>query len=502
MQRLVGQPGEAKGGRSDHGVHGFEPLAIRSPFPRAGWNSGAAGRTAPLPVEKPGEGSVLRRPHLPPGDHAPVPGAGEGDVEEPQVLGELLAPGESTGRFVRLEVEHLSVSLRFPLVVRGVLVPVQGRIPRVPGEGQEDEGKLEALGSVHGKDPHELLVALEPELEIFIVGSRLRPPPAEPDREPRRRRPLLGLRGLEEVRQVPDVGEPPRPVRVAEEARGAALGLHEPPQERADPPCLPVGAPAPKTFRPLAPRFFVLPEVEQPPRVQPEEIARERTAFARPPAGLGESPEQALHLFRFPGLEHARVAHLDAPDVALAKGVRDEAALRPGADKHRHVRAGEGTALEDRPAVPREREQPRDLVRRRARREGRRPLLRPAPSIRSRGKEPEAEGTFAGRSLDPKRLALLPAGRHPRVRNRGHDERIGPGEDRVHRLDECGHRPPVAFQLVGGVRRVACPEVGEDVRPPEPVDGLLGIADDEEPAHPGRTIIRPRAGSRSTCARR
>ena len=368
-------------------------------------------------MEKPGERGALGLIHPPPGDHAAVLRAGERHVEEAKVLGELFAPGRRARRLVRLEVEHLPVAFRPALVVGGVPVPAPGRIPGVPGERQEDDGKLEALRPVHGEDPDERFVALDPELRILVAGPRLRAPPAEPPREGGGRRPQVRLRLLEELRQVPDVREPPRPVPVAEQAGRAPLRFHEAAKERADPLRRPFGAPGAQPVRPPGPRFLVFLELVQAARVEPEEIARERAPFPPLPARLDQRPQQALHLLRLARVEHARVADLDARHPALAESVRDRAALGPGADEHRDVRAGElprlvagGRPVDDRLPVLGQHEEAGDLLRRIVHREGRSLALGPCLAVRPRGEEAEPERPVSGRCLvlDPQGIPAVP----------------------------------------------------------------------------------------------
>ena len=57
------------------------------------------------------------------------------------------------------------------------------------------------------------------------------------------------------------------------------------------------------------------------------------------------------------------------------------------------------------------------------------------------------------------------------------------GEDGVHPVDDRPQRPEVLGEIDRAVGEpVMNPSVEGDVRPPEAVDGLLRIADEEEPA--------------------
>ena len=71
-------------------------------------------------------------------------------------------------------------------------------------------------------------------------------------------------------------------------------------------------------------------------------------------------------------------------------------------------------------------------------------------------------------------------------------------EQRVDRPDQGRGGAVVVFERVAGFGRAGGPEVGEDVRPAEPVDGLLGVADPEQAACPTgrRPSRRWRTGAR------
>ena len=161
---------------------------------------------------------------------------------------------------------------------------------------------------------------------------------------------------------------------------------------------------------------------------------------------------------------------------------RDQPALVAGADQHRDVRAGERLALDRDLAARAKLQEADDLVGGRARDDGVHVLLREELVFLGAGVEPELQrsATFAGR--DPQGIAAVPGRGHRTVFDLGRHERGGPREDRVHRLDEGGDGAPVALEMETLASRAPGREIGEYVRPAEPVDGLLRIAHHDEGA--------------------
>ena len=358
-----------------------------------------------------------------PRDHAAVLRPCERDVQEPHRFRELLDPRDGPGPLVRVEVEDLPVArLRVQVVgdVPFVAAPPGGG---VPGEGAEHDGELQALGRVHGQDPDQRLVALEPELGALVH----RPAPggggsaaAQPGGKLRRSEPASGLRFLQEFGEVPEVREPAHPARPGEKTLRAALPVEQLQQDRADAARLPLRAPARDPLRPPAPCRLVLAQGVQRGGVEPEQGAGQRPAYPGLPPRLDERPQQALDLLRLVRLEHAAVVDLDAAHPARAQRFRDQPALGAGADQHRDVRAGERFAADRGLAAHGPSQQARDLVRGRLRGDPARVLLRAMLSgfLRVR-QEPEFEGCTVSATAGCGRVAggsgiedvALPGGR-------------------------------------------------------------------------------------------
>ena len=331
---------------------------------------------------------MLGAAHLPPRDHAPVLRPRERNVEEPHRFGEFLEPFDGHGPLVRVEVEDIPVIVRFAQVIHRVhRLGATRRTARVPGERAEHHGEFESLGPVHGQDLDELLVALDPELDVFVVAIGLRPAVIQPGGELGRREPFPCFRLLQQLGEMPVVREPARPVPVTEKAFRAGLSFEKLQQDGSDPLRLPVRTPAREPLRPVAPHSFVVAEGQQRSRVEPEQIAGQRPADPGLSPGLGQSPQQALDLLRFARVKHAAVVDLDAAHSAIAECARDHPALRSGADQHRDVRAGQRLTLDRRLAARAELQEAGKLVRSGVRDDGVHVLLRERlASLRAREK--------------------------------------------------------------------------------------------------------------------
>ena len=339
--------------------------------------------------------------HPSPRDHAAVLRPRERDVQEPHRFRELLDPRDGSGPLVRVEVEDLPVA-RLRVQVVGD-VPFVAALPGagVPGEGTEHDGKLQALGRVHGQDPDQRFVAFEPELGALVhrpAPGGVGPAAAQPGGELRRCEPAPGLRFLQEVGEVPEVREPAHPARPGEKALRAALPVEQLQQDRADAARLPLRAPARDPLRPPAPCRLVLGQGVQRGGVQPEQRAGKRPPHPGLPFRLDERPQQALDLLRFVRLEHAAVVDLDAAHPPRAQRLRDPPALGAGADQHRDVRAGKRLAVDRGLAARGLSQQARDLVRGRLCGDPARVLLRAMPSafLRVRQKPEFERGAACG----------------------------------------------------------------------------------------------------------
>ena len=306
--RLGTQPAEPVGHGTEGGDGGIVSIRLRD-----------RGLPVRRPVEQPCERRVLRPPHLPPRDHAPVLRPREGDVEEPHGLGELLQPLDGRRPPVRREVDDLPVTLRRSAVidrVHGIGPPA--RLPCVPREREEHHGKLESLGSVHGEDPDEPLVALDAQLRLLVPVVRIGPAAIEPGGELGRGEPVARLRRLQQLGEMPVVGEPSGTVGVPQEVLRAPLPFEQAQQHRSDAPRFPVRAPVLAPLRPGAPCLLVVSERVQRLRVETEQVAGERSSHPRLPTRIGERPQEAFELLRLARVEHAAVVDLDAAHPALA----------------------------------------------------------------------------------------------------------------------------------------------------------------------------------------
>ena len=186
----------------------------------------------------------------PPGDHAPELRARERDVQEPHRLGELLQPLDGLRPLVRVEVDDLPVTVRRPPVIHRVhRIPAPPRTARIPRERAEHHGELEALRSVHGEDPDELLVALDAKLDVVVGTVRVRAATVQPGGELGRGEPFARLRRLQQLGEVAHVGQPACTVAVAEEMRRAPPPLRAAATEPTRSPWTPSACASPPAAR-------------------------------------------------------------------------------------------------------------------------------------------------------------------------------------------------------------------------------------------------------------
>ena len=410
-------------------------------------------------------------------------GARDGDVGEPQPLRERLARGERGGPLLPGPPEAEARTVRRLRIVEedgphaaAVVAPTRRQ------RGRDDDGVLEPLAAMHGDDAHRLGVALEPQLrrvdDALVARTPVVADALEPPLERRRSQVARGRRLVQELPEVQDVGGAPLAARLAQQARHDVELVEERAVGVAEAPRAPPLVPPLEALDPRLPGRLVGGEAKELLAVHADQPRGQRGADAVAPRRGGERAEDQGHLERLLRVEDAPVpvehrGHAEPRELPL-----HPLGLVVGAREHGDVGRPERGAVEGRARA----EPAHDLRGGRGGHVTRRAAARPrrGPQLRRAQDHELHRAVLATRGRQALRRAR--ARRHRPIADVLEQERRGDArEQAVHRR----HQPRIGAvadvegeRLPPHVARGA--QVGEQIRAPERVDGLLGVPDDEE----------------------
>ena len=357
---------------------------------------------------------------------------------------------------------------------------------------------------MHGDEPHRPGVALETHLRGLphptaprgLVGTHARQPldhALGPEV-------VLVAGGVEQLAQVEEVGDAPLAVDEGQEPRVHALVAQHGVEGLNEAPFHPAAMPGTEGFQLPLPGFFVASELEQGAAVRAEDRCGEGRTYGRGGAGLRHGTQDPLQLARLGGVEDTVVALNDAHDPVAPQRLLECAGLLVGATQDRDVPGLHGAPRDARIAG----EEARDLGGDQVGKVALAPALGDLPlAALLAGFLRDAVSLAAHEEQLEGRLPAVPRAR-ARLRRRAGpppDEKGIPSSRKGARAPAKSRftasiRPGSERQLVARVklllRRVRLGvEIGEDVGTPEAVDGLLGVADEEErETFHGRMLIR------------
>ena len=269
--------------------------------------------------------------------------ARERDVGDAQVLAALLdhellaVTGEVGAAHADVDRPHLGLVVeRDRHVLRDVARLEQVRVV--------DDAELQPLAAVHGEDLDGVGVRLQAAAAVLVAGvpARLGDPPPQPAGE----RGGPELLGVQQLADVPQVGQPALAAHAGEHARGQALGERDRLHQRRDP------------AQPQHPRPVVQAAVD----VLPFRVARRRDPLGAPAQERGQRGgagaqvrrrplqrlEQPQPLLGLDGAEHAARAVDDGGDAGGVERVADPRGVAVGLHEHGHV-GGLGLAAGEQP---------------------------------------------------------------------------------------------------------------------------------------------------------
>ncbi len=416
-----------------------------------------------------------------PPDHRLVARAGQRHVGQAQVLAALLGdvPAVVVGAPRRSRAAHVDGALLGLGVVedRGVVVLDPERVPQVRAV---DDRELQPLAAVDGQHLDRLGVGLQAPAGLLLVGvaAGVGDPPPQPGGQ--RGHPELagGRGGVQQLAHVAQVGELALAVGARQQARGHALGPRRRLEQRRH------AAPAQQRGPAVQARLQVLhgPLVGLgDPRGAPAEEAGERRR-GRPPRRGGplERLQQAQPLPGGVGREDAAGAVDHRRDAGPRERVADLGRVAVHPHQHGHARRPDRIVAPD--ARPRG-QQPHDV--------GGQVLGDQPAGVRGRGvagrgeldpvgpvEHPDAQGGVDRRAAQARLAVRL--GRPDRP-----VDDVGVPQARATEQRLVGVQQPLVaapVDLERGLRagRPRRLQVGVDVGAAEGVDGLLGVADQDQ----------------------
>ena len=428
-------------------------------------------------MQQPPQGRLIGASDGSPIQVAAMLGTGQRDVQEAQLFRERLAPGMDPVLCdpARSQLQHRSVPVCGVVKHIGAF-PVDASTP-VPGEGAEYDRILEALALVYGHDLHQLLVALEAQLVLLFSRRVAVAAPAEPVHESIHRGAPGGRFPMQDLDQMPQIGQAPLAVDELEQTFGDLAFSHEFPGHGDETRLTPQPVEFPEAFHlPLQP-LIVPVQVVDGVAVPAQQIGCERSPDEVGSGGFQRRPHHLFQFIRLRREEDVLLGPLDAVDSPQGQGAADHDPLPVTPYQHGDVATCQRSA-------------------------GQTPLrgLGHSQELGHLGRGP-ADRLFTGQGLVqlviehadlqdrtvPRQWGRnIPAGRRPDPLETYLGEQEGFMcliKERVHHLDQRRVRTPVDSKRVPVCRALPGPEVGKDVGAPEAVDRLLRVADQE---HGGR----------------
>ena len=420
-----------------------------------------------------------------PDEIATVARARQRHVEQPQIFREPFPKGE---RAVLRDVLRPEIAEEFGgagfaarrrerRVKKNFLIQSPAERGGIPGERAEDHRILQALALVNGDQPHRLVVALEAKL-VFLGGLfGARDALVKPARQFGRAEPPFQRGVMQRLGQMQQVGETPLAVGEAQQARADVFLLQPLAEHRHEAALPPPFMPGVKPLRPRQPAGFVAAEIVERGAVHAHQVGGERGAEQ---AFAGWLCERGQYAGQLPGLARGEDAFLSvqhAGDAQHAQGFLHQPCLIALAHEHGDVARREPVGAEARPAV----EQARDLGGHESGQVIFGVALVDTDRTRLARREPQMQRRQGPAVFREWILVGLTGGAHGLKMDWLEDERVlREAEDRIDRADKRRFRTPVLFERVALVHSRRRLEVGEDVRAAKAVNGLLGIADEEE----------------------
>jgi len=392
-------------------------------------------------------------------------GPRQGDVEEPQILGERLASGERpvTVERRRAEIAHHPASV---VVAERHLILV---IAADELERAEDDRVLQPFADVRGDDLDRWFVAFEANLVLLAAVSR-RHALAEPRREALHAEAARVLLAVQQLEAVQHIGQRPlaRRSRRGQQPLAHPFAAHQLAGHHHEATLPPEAVVVTELLQPLDQSIFVAVETGDVAAVQPENRRDERGANERFASRIGERRHENPHLLGLNGGEHALVAAHHRHDARLAQRRLHQPGLLVGAHDHRN-------AARIRTAADRFGHHRGARLRRELRGVAALQAAVPLAAV----EQAEFERRLAGQL----RFGDEAASNEWRRRDAVKDKWLaGVVEETVEAVEQLRRRAPVRVEreaplfanIAGGL------EIGEDVRPAKAVDRLLGIADEEK----------------------
>ncbi len=442
-----------------------------------------------LGMEQPGEGGAVRLLEVAPGKVAEVLGPGQGHVEQAQLLGEPLLLRQGVVFEVGQQVEDQAALV--PLFVEQGRQAAFDRL-RPPEEGQEHHRVLQPLALVDGDDLHQRLVALQAQLLLLALAVGVGALLGEPVQQVLDAM-MFAAGVLDHLGQLQQVGKSSLTAFEAQQAVGDAPVVQQVAEHGHEVGPQPEVVVAVERLHQILPAVFIRHEGVQLARGQPQKPGAEGGAQGPLFVGLGHGEEDAQQLVGLLALQHAVAAVVDAGHAAGAQGLLHLRGLVAVTHQHGDVPRRQRGVLQGCPRLGAEAQQPHDLLG-----AGEAELLVGPPLV------DDLAGPAVGILRLPGNKPRLERGGHLTVHAqglgiglacRGHrfevdvalvDEGGGAtAEEDIDPLHQPLGRAPVGTQgeaVVSGVGVALGHHVGEDVGAAEAVNGLLGVADHEQPA--------------------
>ena len=403
-------------------------------------------------------------------------GARQRDIGQPQFFGGIFAVGLVAQGidFCGAEVE---AGIVFSMREHRPALGIEAR--SVPQEWAVDDGILQALGGVNGDDAHQLRVAFQAQLRFFsfVAGAGIDDVTRQAFDVER-----AGVFGrLQQFGQMAVIRHAPLAVRPRQDARDDAFASQQPPPQRHEAALAIEQQVVVEAVEALAPGAFVGGPCRQLRRIAAEQHRRQ----CRPHQPLarrgGHGKQDALDLLGFVTEPDAAAAERDAGDAAPRQGLLDHLALLMLAHQHGNVATRQRARAKLRPARRRQRQQSRNVGGHRAGHQRLRQLFRqPALPCRLR-QRPQREC----RGIASVIVDAAAGARHRRRPGRFERQAVDQEgtrtcEQGIHGGQQWCIRAPVFQQRIAGVGLLPRPQIGEHIRAAKAVDGLLGVADENQ----------------------
>ncbi|KAF5054671.1 hypothetical protein DSECCO2_385710 [anaerobic digester metagenome] len=429
-----------------------------------------------VPVEQPGRARGLGLVDAAPDRVAAALGAGQGHVQQAHALGLGLGQGLA---YAPRQLLSAQVQEQPAFVDQG---PVLGASGPAKDEGAEDHRVLEPLAFMDGHDLDRIAVRVQAELGFLgAVGAE---PPGEPGQQCVHGRARLAFLAVEQLQAVQDVGHAPFAVRQGDKAPSHIEVCEESARGGHDAPAVPQFAAGEEAFEPRLEFIAVLVDEREIRGRQADHGRGKGRAQGRRALAFGHAAQHGQEFRRLgAGKDRRGVGH-DARDAKRAKGLVDGLALGVGFDQDGDVPWQERRVADADVPPCRPPQQAADLG-------GHGPAD-------ARRKRPLGQGLVLafdlpedhGRGCVPvfaEAVPLLVRGAHGLVA----DFRVQEGpwivrseKQPVHGGDELRRGAVVDAQCHAALAAVGRVQIGVQVRAPEGIDGLLGVADEEQAVLP------------------